>query len=153
MSYIDVISLETAKNWLRVDDDLTEDDASITAMINASLRYIENYTNIFVYARDKDYDVDNGVIRVYDYPINTVITEDVASEKRSLYTNFCTSFDVDSIQLNVGYVDPLEVPDDIIQVALEMIDIYYYMQKGGDSKEAVSPLNKLVLDSNKRFII
>lgn len=151
MSYISVISLETAKNYLRVDDDLTEDDNSITSMINASLRHIENYTNVLVYARDKSYDFDDEVLRVYDYPINNTITADVTSERKSLYTNYSGS--VSLLELNVGYVDPLEVPDDLIQVALEMIDIMYYIQKGGESKALITPLMQDILDSNKRFII
>ena len=151
MSYISVISLETAKNYLRVDDDLTEDDNSITSMINAALRHIENYTNVLVYARDKSYDFDDEVLRVYDYPINNTITADVTSERKSLYTNYSGS--VSLLELNVGYVDPLEVPDDLIQVALEMIDIMYYIQKGGESKALITPLMQDILDSNKRFII
>ena len=151
MSYISVISLETAKNYLRVDDDLTEDDNSITSMINAALRHIENYTNVLVYARDKSYDFDDEVLRVYDYPINSTITADVTSERKSLYTNYSGS--VSLLELNVGYVDPLEVPDDLIQVALEMIDIMYYIQKGGESKAVITPLMQDILDSNKRFII
>lgn len=151
MSYISVISLETAKNYLRVDDDLTEDDASITSMVNAALKYIEDYTNIIVFARDKEYDFVQSVLRVYDYPINNTITADVTSERRSLYTNYCGN--VSLLELNVGYVDPLEVPDDLKQVALEMIGIMYYMHKGGEEKEIVTPLCKAMLDSMKRFII
>lgn len=73
MAYIDVISLANAKLYLRVDDTLTEDDAQITNMINVALKHVEDNTQILVFARDKTYRMINGCIRVYDYPINSVI--------------------------------------------------------------------------------
>ena len=45
MSYLNIISLEEAKNYLRVDIDLTEDDNQITAMIKSSLGFVEKHTN------------------------------------------------------------------------------------------------------------
>ena len=44
-AYLDVITLERAKNYLRIDADLMEDDAEIESMINGALRYIEKRTN------------------------------------------------------------------------------------------------------------
>jgi len=73
MAYIDVISLAKAKLYLRVDDTLTEDDAQITSMINVALKYVEDYTNILVYDRDKTYRLINGCLNVYDFPINSVV--------------------------------------------------------------------------------
>ena len=74
MAYIDVITLADAKLYLRVDDTMTADNAQITSMINSALKYVEDYTRIMVYDRDKTYRMVNGVIRVYDYPINSVIS-------------------------------------------------------------------------------
>lgn len=37
--------LETVKNYLRIDSDLTEDDILLNELINASHTYIENSTN------------------------------------------------------------------------------------------------------------
>ncbi len=73
MAYIDVISLANAKLYLRVDDTLTEDNAQITNMISVALKYVEDYTQILVFDRDKTYRMINGCVRVYDYPINSVI--------------------------------------------------------------------------------
>ena len=36
MSYLSVISLERAKNYLRIDTTLTDDDAENTAIINSA---------------------------------------------------------------------------------------------------------------------
>ena len=46
MSYLSVITLERAKNYLRVDLDFDTDDAEITAMINGACSYIEKKTNL-----------------------------------------------------------------------------------------------------------
>ena len=52
------------------------------------------------------------------------------------------------VVLNVGYDDVDNVPQDLIEVAYEMIDIMYYNK---DSK--LSNLAKMTLDNYKRFII
>ena len=73
MAYIDVIPLERAKNYLRVDLDFDTDDSEITSLINAACRYVEKRTNHILYARDIIY---NGAcqVKVYDYPINSIVT-------------------------------------------------------------------------------
>ena len=79
MAYLDVIPLADAKIYLRVDDTLTQDDNSITRMINGALGYIERVTNILVYDRTKTFLAVDGEVWVYDYPINAVITPTVAN--------------------------------------------------------------------------
>ena len=122
MSYLDVISLERAKIYLRIDADLTDDDEEITSMINASLRYIEKRTNHIMYERDIVY---KGVcqVKVYDYPINSIVTDPAPwSLERSMYTIFP---DDKEVELNVGYALG-EVPDELIQASLQMIKVLYY---------------------------
>ena len=74
MAYIDVISLERAKNYLRIDTTLTDDDAEITAMINGACSYIEKRTNLIFYPRNKVYK-GSCQVKVYDYPINSIVTD------------------------------------------------------------------------------
>ena len=74
MAYINIITLAAAKLYLRVDDTLTEDDAQITSMISAALKYVEDKTGHLVYDRDETYRMINGVKSVYDHPINSVIS-------------------------------------------------------------------------------
>jgi len=50
--------------------------------------------------------------------------------------------------LNIGYADVANVPQDLIEVAYEMIDIMYYNKEG-----KLSNLAKMTLDGYKRFII
>ena len=67
MAYLDIIPLADAKIYLRIDDDLTEDDAQITRMINVSLSYVERYTNVILFAKEKTYRLIDGCISVYDF--------------------------------------------------------------------------------------
>ena len=119
MAYIDVITLAEAKTYLRIDDTLTEDDASITQMINASLAMIERYTNNYVFSRNKTYNVRDNCIRVYDYPINTVITSDVEVENYSGFSVY--TLIGESLELNIGHDLPADVPDELKQCGLSII--------------------------------
>jgi len=155
MAYTDVISLSEAKLYLRIDDEATEDDNSIIRMINAALRYVETYTDILLYARDVDYLMKGGVLKLYQYPINTDLdTLGYTIDRYGLYTNICTdSSDTTDLVLNMGYVDPTEIPQELLEVAFEMIDLYYYGEK--DGKPIAKKLSSMSMDSlhiNKRFI-
>lgn len=151
MAYIDVITLERAKNYLRIDPDLTEDDADITSMINASLRYVEQRTRHFMYARDIVY---NGScqVKVYDYPINSVVAPIDPlpwSLTRSLYTIYP---DNKTVTLNVGYTDPTDVPDIFIQSALQIIKVWYYEAEKQVNSQMIPVSVTEALDVYKRFI-
>lgn len=148
MAYIDVITLERAKNYLRVDEDLTDDDTEITSMINASLRYIEKRTNHIMYAREVIY---NGAcqVKVYDYPINSIVT-DPAPFKVD-FALFTIYPDVKTVTLNVGY-GVGEVPDDLIQAALQMIKVWYYESEKQVNTTLIPESVMQVIDINRRFM-
>lgn len=148
MSYIQVITLQRAKNYLRVDETLTEDDAEITSMINAACRYIEKRTNHILYARDIIYD-GSCQVKVYDFPINSIITDPIPiGLKRSLYTIYP---DVISIELNVGYtVDT--VPDDLIEAMLQIISVWYYDSEKQVKMSLIPESVKAVVDLYRRFL-
>lgn len=149
MGYLDVITLERAKNYLRIDLDLTEDDADITSMINASLRYVEQRTRHFMYARNVVY---NGScqVKVYDYPINSIVTDPAPwSLTRTMYTIFP---DVKTVELNVGYADPEEVPDVFIQSALQIIKVWYYEAEKQVNSQMIPISVTEALDVEKRFL-
>lgn len=149
MSYLTVIPLARAKNYLRIDPDLTEDDTEITSMINASLRYVEQRTRHLMYARDIVY---NGScqVKVYDYPINSIKTNPAPwSLTRTMYTIFP---DVKTVELNVGYATPEEVPDIFIQSALQMIKIWYYESEKQVNSQMIPISVTEALDVEKRFI-
>ena len=150
MAYLDIITLASAKNYLKIDDTLTEDDSNITRMIKASLIEIERMTNIHLIAKSKDYFFSNFCAVVYDFPINTLTSPTTAvREEKTQYSIYVAQALTDlKLVLNIGYVSVDDVPQDLIEVAYEMIDIMYYNK---DSK--LSVIAKLTLDGYKRFII
>ena len=154
MAYIDIIPLADAKVYLRIDDTLTEDDAQITRMINAALSYVERYTNYVLFAKDKEYRLINGCVSVYDYPINSEVTADLISENKTLYTNYTLGTDNDLIILNVGYSDVADVPQELIEVAYEIIELMYYEKETNKSHlNSLSSLSMMILNQYKRFIL
>ena len=155
MAYIDVLPLATVKQYLRIDDTLTEDDTQLTRMIESALKYIEKHTNIHVVAKDKDYDIPlsgQGCLRVYDYPINTLDADltDYEIESRTLYKVYWPTTTQTTLTLNVGYEDEADVPVELIDVALEIIDLMYY---GNKTTKDLSVLSVDILNQNKRFLI
>ena len=155
MAYIDIITLADAKVYLRIDDTLTEDDAQITRMINAALSYVERYTNHVLFAKEKEYRLINGCVRVYDYPFNSYVDPVEADfdeiENKTLHTNYTYGSSNDLITLNVGYVDVADVQPELVEVAYEIIDIYYYGKETGKTMADLSPLSKRNLDQLKRY--
>jgi hypothetical protein len=156
MAYLDVITLEDAKNYLRIDDTLTEDDNRITSMIKSSLSMIERRTNILVYARSKNYLFQDYCVKVYDYPINTLIEPTDATEiEMELYSIFETDNSNNKLlTLNVGYETPGEVPSEIIECALEYVKYFYYDSENNNGKSNEIPLYiQDAINQLKRFII
>ena len=156
MAYTDIISVADAKNYLRIDDTLSNDDQLIAVIIDTAFQYIEKYTNVICVARDKTYTYeDNHMVRVYDAPINTETLPDHTEEYfYELYSIFeVSNSDIKDITLNVGYELATDVPSDIIMVAYELIDILYYGKETGKSMEDLSPLSRQTLDLNKRFLL
>jgi hypothetical protein len=157
MSYLTVISLAEAKVYLRVDDTLTEDDNSITMMINAALGFVEKETGVLVYDRDKTYLMVDGERRVYDFPINSVVSPDAADmdiDQQISYTTYCYGTDTSNLVLNVGYATPSDIPQDLIAVAYEIIDLLYYSHETGKTiKKDLSQLSREMLTKHKRFIL
>lgn len=157
MAYLDVITLSQAKEYLRVDDDLTEDDASITIMINTALSFIEKDTNVLVFARDVNYRFIKGCKTVYDFPINSEVlpvTDDLIIERFTLYSEYRFESSNTILTLNVGHLLPIDVPEEIRTVALKIVDLLYYEH---DTKRSfpddMDSITKLILGQLKRFTI
>ena len=155
MAYLDVLPLADVRTYLRVDDTQNETDSEITSMIKSALRYIENHTHIMLYARDKDFNVLNGCVRVYDHPINSIVTPtDAVAQVKTLHTNYTVDADTETLTLNVGYSDPADVPTDLIDLAKVIIKVMYYEQESNQSfKEMLPGWAKELLNSNKRYIV
>jgi len=148
-AYLDVITLERAKNYLRIDVDLTDDDSEIESMINASLRYVEKRTNHLVYAREQVY---NGVcqVKVYDYPINEIVTD--PSPFVCYFSTYAVFPNDKTVTLDVGYETPDLVPDELIQAALQMIKVFYYESEKQVNSTLIPESIKEMIDVYRRFI-
>jgi len=152
MAYLDVIPLVDAKVYLRIDDDLTEDDNQIIRMIKGSLSYIEQYTNIYLFDRDKTYNVQDNCVKVYDFPINSEVSTFTDKEVKTLHTNYTT--DETTFTLNVGYEVVDDIPQELIEVAYTMIkSMYYEKEKNKSVLDSLDTLSMMTLNQYKRFII
>lgn len=157
MAYTDIISLETAKTFLGVDD--TSRDAEITAMINAALSYIERNTNHIMGTQDKSYLLIDGCVRVYDYPINTLdgdLATTVTRTKKPLYSIYeDTNTENKTITLNVG-ADT--IPDDLLQAGLLLIDFFFNEKETGNRLYTLDTTRfpvaiEQIIANNRRFIL
>lgn len=148
MSYIDVISLARAKNYLRIDEDLIDDDFEITSMITASLRYIEKRTNHLMFPREVIY---TGVcqVKVYDYPINSITS--VPAPWFLDYSMFRIFPNDKAVILNVGYIVD-NAPDELIQAALQMIKVWYYESEKQVNSTLIPESVKEAIDIYRRFL-
>jgi hypothetical protein len=149
MSYINIIGLQDAKNYLRIDDTLTQDNGTVVRMINASLAKIEQLTNVHLIAKSKEYVFDDLKVTVYDYPINSLTSPTTATVvEKTQYSVYTAALKTDlKLVLNVGYAVVSDVPQDLIEVAYEMIDIMYY-----NKENKLSNLSQTTLDAYRRFI-
>lgn len=155
MSYLTVLPLATAKLYLRIDDAQNEDDLEITSMINSSLSYIEKETNHILFAREKEYDLDEGCSRIYDYPINNQVSaETFETTRKALYTQYVAEDNtLDTLTLNVGYADPLNVPPELIDAAKQMLKVWYYEAEKQTNTTLIPEAVKQVINVNRRFIL
>ena len=141
MSYLDVITLNEAKIHLGVDD--TSRDSEITRMIVSSLQQVENDTNVHVIAKDLTYYPHQGVVVVYDFPINTVVEGKKERPNYAIYENV-----TDSLLLNVGYQDPIDVPPSIKELAFILLEERFHKGLYDPTKEYLYAMSR-----EKRFII
>lgn len=149
MSYLTVISLERAKNYLRIDTTLTDDDAEITAMILAACSYVEKRTNLIFYPRNKTYKGSCQVI-VYDSPINSIITTPTPfAYEQPMFTVYP---DVKAVELNVGFTDPIDIPFELVQACLQMIKVWYYESEKQVNTTLIPDSVKEAIALNQRFV-
>jgi hypothetical protein len=151
-NYTDVISLEQAKLYLKIDEGQTITDNEITQMINSALSFIEKRTNHIFKTRDKVYYKDCALVqqvKVYDYPIDNTITA-LDIEYRPLYAIVPTINDY--VTLTLGYTSVDDIPSELIDSALQLINFWFY---NSETKNAMNTIPDFVLsnlDVNRRFI-
>jgi len=149
--YIDVISLAQAKLYLKIDALQTETDAEITSMIKSSLSFIEKRTGHIFKTRNKTYyscALVNSVI-VYDYPIDNALT---LLDIQYRQTNAIVPTIDGSVILTLGYSNIDDVPNELIDAALQLIKVWFY-ESETQSNSTLIPLSVMqAIDVNRRFV-
>lgn len=156
MSYLTVIPLADAKEFLRIDAGNTADDARIQSMINAACLTVEKETNHILFARDSEYLVKDGSVRVFDFPINSVsVPANDAYTKNESYlsSTYCPDdSDLDKMTLNVGYALAEDVPETLKELIYEYLDLFYY-GNSKDGRKELSEYAKQIRDQHRRFVL
>lgn len=154
-AYTEVISLDQAKNYLRIDSGMNEDDAFITQCINAAFAWIEKHTNHIIKGGVKTYYKDNAngcnVFTIYDYPIESIENTTYSASIRQLRTVVSTQDE--TVTATMGYNDPSEVPAPIIQAAYEIIQSWYYNSDKPMQTTLVPESVKFALMPYRRFLV
>lgn len=148
MAYLDVLSLARVKDYLRVDSDLTDDDNEITSMIKAACLFVEKRTNHIFYAREVIY--KGNPVKVYDYPINDIVSP---VDPVVIHYSLCDLYPNETeVTLNVGYEDPTDVPDELLQACLQMIKVWYYESEKQVNTTLIPESVMQAIDINRRFL-
>jgi len=120
MDQLNVVSLDQAKLWLRVDLDYDYEDTLITALIKSAVNQVEQYTLQVLWQRSITEITDrSGNLKIYNYPI--IAVEDVVDKDFEDVEDAVKKFlkPVERHLFDIGAQD--EVLDMIVAVH-EMID-------------------------------
>lgn len=150
-NYTDVISLEQAKLYLKIDDGQTVTDDEITGMINSALSFIEKRTNHIFKTREKVYFKDCALVqqvKVYDYPIDNI--DELEIEYRPLYAIVPTVNNM--VTLTTGYTSVEDIPQELIDSALQLINFWFYNSETKNSMNSVPDFVLSNIDVNRRFL-
>jgi len=150
-TYLDVISLERAKLYLKIDTLQTETDDEITSMINSSLSFIEKRTGHIFKTRNKTYYSTaccNSVI-VYDYPIDNTTTDYVIEYRQ---TNAIVPTVNGSVIVTLGYTDVDDIPNELIDAALQLLKVWFYESETQNNSTLIPKSVMEAIDVNRRFV-
>lgn len=119
------VTLERAKEWLRVDPDFTEDDDLIIGCIEAAEGWVETYTSHVLSPKDIVLHSERYACNrdVYLFPINNT-PDGVTYDVRSLYTSYYLKAN-QSVTLNVGYANYADIPKQLIAAVMKLITYLY----------------------------
>lgn len=150
MTYNEILPLEEVKNYLRLDEEFTEDDTAIERMVRSALQFIEKRTNhIFEQKTGVEY-FRNGsrYLDIYDFPLT------YAGDLTKLSYANKVRFDVDSITIDtVGYQNREDVPDALIDAALQIIKCFYYEAEKQVNTTLIPDSVNQILSQYRRFTI
>ena len=148
-NYIDVISLEQAKLYLKIDSMQTETDSEITSMINSSLSFIEKRTGHIFKTKSKTYYSTPCVssVVVWDYPIFEAPEGTVFRQSNAIVPTVSGS-----VILTLGYENSEEIPSELIDAALQLLKVWFYESETQQNSSLI-PLSVMqAIDINRRFV-
>lgn len=152
--YTDIITLDRAKTYLRVDDTMNDDDSEIISMIKGAFQFIERCTNhIFVQRSFTQYSNGYvggcGAVTVYRYPVILTTPATIPIIRK---TELKCIYGIGELTYLAGYDDISDIPDDFIQAALQIIKVWYF-EAENKVNETLIPVSVIqVLDTYRRFI-
>ena len=150
MTYNEILPLAEVKNYLRVDDDFTEDDTAIERMVRSALGFIEQRTNhIFQLRKNVEYfRNDRQYLDIYDYPLT------YSGDLTKLSYSNKVRFDADNVTIDsVGYASREDVPDALIEAALQIIKVFYYEAEKQVNTTLIPDAVNQILAAYRRFTI
>ena len=132
--YLDLITLEDAKIHLGVDD--TSRDREIARMIRMSLKYVEKHSNHILVPRDQAYLYRDGTVRIYDYPINSVVIPSPDTTTQYEFTTYSTFVDSnpESIGTMLREEQQEDIPEELIEAAYMVLEHLYNQKETGDNQ-------------------
>ena len=148
MTYNEILPLAEVKNYLRLEEDFTEDDTALERMVRSALQFIEKRTNhIFQLRTDVNYTSNGNCITVFDYPI-LYRGDDVV-----LYSSDKVVFYSKSIIADVGYLSIDDIPSDLITAALDLIEQDYFGAENKTGERIISQKTMQIINSHRRFTV
>ena len=150
MTYNEILPLAEVKNYLRIDDDFTDDDMAIERMVRSALGFIEQRTShIFQLRENVEYFRNNRqYLDIYEFPLT--YTGDLT---KLSYSNM-VRFDTDSVEIDsVGYSTRESIPDALIDAALQMIKVFYYEGEKQANTTLIPDSVHQILAAYRRFTV
>lgn len=150
MTYNEILPLAEVKNYLRIDDDFTEDDTAIKRMVRSALGFIEQRTNhIFQLRKNVEYfRNERQYLDIYDFPLT------YSGDLTKLSYSNKVRFDADTVTIDsVGYATRESVPDVLIDAALQMIKVWYFESEKQSNTTLVPDNVHQILAAYRRFTI
>jgi len=157
--YTDLISLATAKTYLRIDDDITGVDVEVGIMIDSACELIEQYTQVFLKPQSKTFYFNTqNYARVYAYPITAITApasaDDYEVTVKQLYSVYeLNNTTLESITASIGHSDTTNVKAIFIQAVLETVKLWFYGSETETVMKGYVPSSVMaILSSERRFI-
>lgn len=128
MNALDVIPLEDAKKYLAVEE--VYHDEMIERLIGTAVSMVEEYTNHYLYRREKSYTVTGECLTVPDYPffVSSVTARGLAVEyelRPGTLSSYIYAPRYASVRAEVGYDSISDAPQPLVEAAYKLL-VYLY---------------------------